>query len=258
MTYPYNFIGSDMVFPIADTLMEISQIEIICGTDRNDGKHSIVYDSLIVALSFLSDIKKVDLKTRAFVDCMDSNGGEALLIASTYKFNLSRSICMNKEIYENAYSNIKKYIAYNSKMNWDKLACKEGSFQDLFTPTSDVFYLNLMPLNSKHSMCDEGVIVELYFRLCSQCLRGSYAILITSILDLQPINYNAPYMEKVFTSNIYPNTNNEVVCNIFFIATTEETMVHALDEQEEFEFHPPKAAPKQIIGLQAKTKGRRK
>lgn len=256
MTYPYNFIGSDMVFPIADTLMEISQIEIICGTDRNDGTHSIVYDSLIVALSFLTDIKGIDFKTRTFVDCMDSNGAESVLIAATYNFALSKAICMNTEIYENAYSNIKKYVAYNPKMNWDKLACKEGSVQDLFTPTSDVFYLNLIPLNSKHSMCDEGALIELFFKLCSQCLRGSFAILISSILDLQSIDYNAPYMEKIFTSIIYPNTNNEVVCNIFFIATTEESMVNALDEQEEFEFHAPTPLKKKMEPVI--TKGRRK
>ncbi len=204
--YPYNYITQEEVTYIVDNVESVYLVKSILHPDTE--KESKLFEAVLLSLSFLRDNFHIDYKIRSFVDCMGTCC-EAALYASTFNFNILRSIEITPEGVSSARNMLKSLPHLKGKVE-----LFYGTMRDYFPKDFDVFFLDCCSL--KNSVLDEGIVVQLYFNLCSSVLAGSYGILITQMQSFDPIkDYGTTHVEIILTTILRPGTPDESMLSLY-------------------------------------------
>lgn len=214
--YPYNYITEEKVTQVVDNVESVYLVKSILHPHTE--KESKLFEAVLFSLSFLRDNFYIDYKIRSFVDCMGSCC-EATLYASTFNFNTLRSIEITPEGVSKARNMVKTLPHLKGKVE-----LFYGTMRDYFPAHFDIYFLDCCSL--KNSMMDEGIIIDLYFKLCLSVLAGSYGILLTQMQSFDPIkDFGTTNVEIILTTILRPGTIDESMLSLYkFIVSTRSTI----------------------------------
>ena len=208
--YPYNYITEEEVTQVVDNVESVYLVKSIL--HPNTEKESKLFEAILLSLSFLRDNFHINYKIRSFVDCMGSCC-EATLYASTFNFDMLRSI----EIVPEGVSKARNMLKLLPHLK-GKVELFYGTMRDYFPTDFDIFFLDCCSF--KNSMLDEGIIIELYFKLCRSVLAGSYGILLTQMQSFDPIkDFGTNHVEIILTTILRPGTSDESMLSLYKFVT---------------------------------------
>lgn len=199
--YPYNHISSNEVeslvnnvelnYAVKHAILSVTSPDIEIEADESN-----VFQIILFSLKYLADTLVVDYKTCSFIDCM-SDGGEASLYASTFNFRRLTSLELTEDGATRTHDILKKLPEIKGKVS-----VRYGCMRELFEEDHDVYFLDCTIL--KDTMLDEGLVVQLFFKLCKRVLSGSLAILVTTAAqtDLSVAIDDCEHMQTLFTQTM--------------------------------------------------------
>ena len=207
MAYPYPFEDIDLKLytSIADNIETIYRVQKLLGL--SDSTNNVALEAVIVGLGFLSKACHLDFEHSTFADMM-AHGCEGVLFASAFKFQNYLDVEINKDGYSKAIDNLSKIPQLKTSVE-----IRIGSIQDYFPFHAEVVYLDCTKLSD--SMCDEGILVEMFFRLARRMLAGSYLLLVTIMDNLTPDDFGADHLQSLSRSRICIGSQKESMMWIY-------------------------------------------
>jgi hypothetical protein len=144
--------------------------------------HQSTLDAILFSMRYLESLN-YPFKEKRFLDCFASCA-EACLYASLFGFRHLFSIERSDETFDAAV----RFLEDNAEfIDYADIELVEGSVQDYFLCDFDVYFLDVSCFSK--TMIDEGILINLFMRLCSGVLPGSYLVLVTGSMEIDPDDY---------------------------------------------------------------------
>jgi hypothetical protein len=162
-----------------------------------------VLEGIIYSMFYIETDTHMKPTEMIFADCL-SDCGEGLLYASSFRFNQYVCIEANKQGHETMTVMERKVTSLRGVTE-----IIFGSLQDYFPFHANVLMMNTVPLCN--SMCDEGAILGLFFKLCLRCLQGSYVIAITTLnrIPVELRSNECGSLTELYSMSLCVDTVNE-------------------------------------------------
>ena len=172
LTYPYLDVEAEYQKDLTDIIEQNFLFQELI--EENYPHNNCSFGAIGYGLRWICESFGITLVKRRFVDCF-GNGGCAAFYASSYGFSEVVSIEYSSSSFKHAESVLKtihdKGIRCNVKL-------KEGSMQDYFSCDSDIIYFDCSTCIID-SMIDEGLLLDILFRLSKDLQAGSFLIVCT-------------------------------------------------------------------------------
>lgn len=141
-----------------------------------------LFDDLVFLFRYLEEKNYVKHSSSTFIDCL-GNGGVAALLAVCFRYKQVVSV---EQLEENVQigRNLWKFLRESNQTIKATAKFKFGSFIDYFDYGCEVVFFNASEAVST-AMIDEGVLLNLFLRMCFNVLPGTIIIIFTNYLSLQ-------------------------------------------------------------------------
>lgn len=183
-TFPFNHVKLKEVKQFADIIEKVFLVQSILGGTYSQRTEAII----LQCLRFINESLQYPLKGKSFVDLMSNSPIEAAIFAACFGFGEVESCELTDENYYKAVDLKSRFpskrVGFCSIPTSDstevgfKMHIKRGSFQDYFTVDGDIYYLDCSVVTK--SMMDECPVIAVFLRMFSNCLPGTFCIIVTT------------------------------------------------------------------------------
>lgn len=219
--YPFNYLTLKEFNTTCDSIERVYRIEELTedsgAKEKNaEGKapgKSRTLETVILYCRYLEDQTHIGLTSSTFVDCM-GYGGETCLYASAFGFKRILDI----EITESSRKRAKDAISSIAGLS-KQCTVMVGTIKDYFPYDAEVYYMDCSWVCDGRSWVDEGILIDLIFKLCKKCQASlSYLCLLTTTTELNATrDYMAPHMHLLLRTKVHYGMPDECTAWIFRI-----------------------------------------
>jgi len=192
-TYPYNYLQLKDLKDTAASVERVYTIQALTGAEQ-----SKTMEAVILALRYLEDTERQNLKRCLFIDLM-AHGAEAVLYASAFGFDRMITLELSERSKNDAIRIIRQIPGLV-----ERCTVLVGSFHDYFPCDAQIYYMDCCRVVDCRKIGDEGILLDKVFTLFRTLLPGSFLVLLTNLTNFDAAkDFKAPWMRRLLKATVH-------------------------------------------------------